>query len=34
MAKEKKSWLKSLFAYAENQKKKLVWSVISVSAGL
>ena len=37
--KEKKqSWIKSLFAYAQEQKKKLVLSVvlsvISVSSGL
>lgn len=38
MKTEEKSWMKSLFAYAEGEKKKLilsvVLSVISVSAGL
>ena len=38
MEKEKNSWLKTLFAYAEGQKTKLIVSVIlsiiSVTAGL
>ena len=38
MQTEKKSWMKSLFSYADGQQRKLIWSVIfsivSVMAGL
>lgn len=28
MKSEKKSWMKALFAYAQGEKKRLVWSVV------